>query len=363
MAQPGYNNVTFNNITVNAETDDKIYTVNLTTANGNTVTDNTLLGVNIVGSDSVIYSGSNNKIERNAPKSIEVTMGPVVAFIGQETSIHVSVLDEDGETVQDGIVTFTDANGKVLGVADVVDGTAAINATFTKAGESTITAVFANDYTTQTVENTLTVRKAETFITIDEFNATVGEEVTITARVVDEYDNPVTNGKVVFKVNGKTLKDANGKVIYAKVTDGVATITYTVPENWKDANITAVYSGSSKYEDSKVEDVAINMTEATPALTIEPITEDITIGTQVTIKASVTGTPAPLNSGKIVFKLNGKTLKDANGKVIYAKLVNGTVTLDYTFTDLKAKTYTLSAVLISSDYDHLEDSTNVTLVE
>lgn len=361
MGYPGGNVITFNNITVNADTDDILYTVNLTDVESNTVTDNILIGVNTVGSSSVVYTGEDNTVERNLPKSVNVTMDEIVGFIGQETIISVSVIDEDGENVQDGIVTFTDAKGNLLGVANVENGFAAIGVTYNKTLETTITAEYANEYMTATAENNLTIRKAVTIITIDEFTATVGEEVTITARVVDVNDNPVTNGKVVFKVNGKTLKDGSGKVIYAKVVDGVATITYTVPEDWTDANITAVYSGSSKYEESQ-ETAAINMTATTPALTIEPITDSITIGTQVTLKASVTGTSSPLNNGKVVFKLNGKTLKDESGKVIYAKVVNGVATLDYTFTDVKAKAYTLSAVLISTEYERLEDSTQISFV-
>ena len=361
MGYPGGNVITFNNITVNADTDDILYTVNLTDTESNTVTDNLLIGVNTVGSSSVVYTGEGNTVERNLPKSVNVTMDEIVGFIGQETILSVSVIDEDGEDVQDGIVTFTDAKGNLLGVANVENGFAAIGVTYNKTLETTITAEYANEYMTATAENTLTIRKAVTIITIDEFTATVGEEVTITARVVDVNDNPVTNGKVVFKVNGKTLKDGSGKVIYAKVVNGVATITYTVPEDWTDANITAVYSGSSKYEESQ-ETAAINMTATTPALTIEPITDNITIGTQVTLKASVTGTSSPLNNGKVVFKLNGKTLKDESGKVIYAKVVNGVATLDYTFTDVKAKAYTLSAVLISTEYERLEDSTQISFV-
>ena len=43
----------------------------------------------------------------------------------------------------------------------------------------------------------------------------------------------ITKGKVTFKVDGKTLKDANGKVIYAKIINGTATIKdYLVPEDW-----------------------------------------------------------------------------------------------------------------------------------
>ena len=67
------------------------------------------------------------------------------------------------------------------------------------------------------------------------------------------------DGKVVFKVNGKTVKDANGKVIYAKVVNGIASVEYTVPNNFKfqTYNVTAAYL----YKDERL--------EANTTLTIE----------------------------------------------------------------------------------------------
>ena len=38
-----------------------------------------------------------------------------------------------------------------------------------------------------------------------------------------------------------------------------------------------------------------------------------------------------INQGKVTFNVNGKTLKDVNGKVIYAKVVNGTEQLKTTW--------------------------------
>ena len=112
MAQPGQNTITFNNITINADTTDVLYTANLTDTTGNTVTDNTLYGVNKVGSDSVLSEEEDNTIERNKPKAVSVSMDEVVGFIGQDTAVNVSVLDEDGENVQEGTVTLKDSKGK-----------------------------------------------------------------------------------------------------------------------------------------------------------------------------------------------------------------------------------------------------------
>ena len=73
--------------------------------------------------------------------------------------------------------------------------------------------------------------------------ASVGDVVTAT---VKDGDKAITTGKVVFKINGKTVKDTNGKVIYANVdVNGVATIPdYTIPESMKTGTytITALFT-------------------------------------------------------------------------------------------------------------------------
>ena len=73
---------------------------------------------------------------------------------------------------------------------------------------------------------------------------TAGQTVTLTST---RSDNTINTGKIVLKVNGKTVKDASGKIIYAKVVNGTVSVEYTLPESMKqkDYNITAVYMPSS----------------------------------------------------------------------------------------------------------------------
>lgn len=68
-----------------------------------------------------------------------------------------------------------------------------------------------------------------------------------TATFTYTSDNTINTGKIVLKVNHKTVKDASGKVIYAKVVNGTVSVEYTLPESMKqkDYNITAVYMPSS----------------------------------------------------------------------------------------------------------------------
>ena len=61
--------------------------------------------------------------------------------------------------------------------------------------------------------------------------------------------------------------------------------------------------------------------------------------------------------------INGKTVKDANGKVIYAKVTNNTISFEYTLPDdMKAKQYNITAIFTSSDYDKLEDTKTLIVI-
>ncbi|MBE6488056.1 MAG: Ig-like domain repeat protein [Methanosphaera stadtmanae] len=184
-------------------------------------------------------------------------------------------------------------------------------------------------------------------------------------KLTDNKGQNLANQKITIKVNGKTVKDTNGKVIYAKVVDSVATVEYVVPDNLsgKDVNITAVYSGSTKYNK---ESTTITKTVAAqePTLTITPINDDVQTGSTITLKAKVASGDKAITTGKIVFKVNGKTVKDANGKVIYAHVdANGEVSIDYNLSNLKAGTYTIEATFIAPNYDKITSNTTMTVVK
>ena len=101
--------------------------------------------------------------------------------------------------------------------------------------------------TLEDIKNTTV--KLNTTIIIDDIEGTVGESTKITAHVIDEDGNVVTSGNVAFKLNGKTLTDNDGNVIYAHVKNGDATINYTPSRVWtRDSTIiSAVYSGNNKH--------------------------------------------------------------------------------------------------------------------
>ncbi|RAP50243.1 MAG: hypothetical protein BZ136_01770, partial [Methanosphaera sp. rholeuAM74] len=86
---------------------------------------------------------------------------------------------------------------------------------------------------------------SQTEFTVADTTATAGSEVTITVTTKN-----LDNGKVVLKVNGKTVKTDDGK-LYAKVSADTTTFTYTVPKTYKkgEYSIKAVYTiGAERLE-------------------------------------------------------------------------------------------------------------------
>ena len=219
-----------------------------------------------------------------------------------------------------------------------------------------------------TVQNNQPIPDKQYTLKVDTTEFTASTTTTITASIyygteyTQETATNITKGKITFKVNGKTLKDTNGKVIYAKIVNGTATIEdYEVPESWakEGTTIQAVYSGSNDLEKMTSDKTEITITPTEPTITTENITASA--GDTITLTATI-NTATTVNTGKVVFKINGKTVKDTNGKVIYAKVTNNQVNFTYTLpSDMKAKEYNLTATFISSDYDKLEDVKTLTV--
>ncbi len=326
--------------------------------------------------DNTTYYESTNTttitITKN-PENTTITLTPITGKTNQETTITATITTEDNQPINQGTITFTTTD--YTETVQVTNGTATITHTFTQTLNDTITATYTpenpEDYNPQTKITTITITEENKELTlkIDTKTFIINQNNTITARIYqgENIQNNITGGKIVFKVNGKSLKDTNGKVIYAKVVNGTATIeNYTVPPTWNKENttITAVYSGYKEYTPLRSQEEQITLTTPTPTLTITPITDNIQTGSTIKLQAKITNDNTPITTGKIIFKLNGKTLKDANGKVIYAQVdANGTVSFDYNIGNLKVNTYKLTATFIANGYDKLEANTTINVVK
>jgi hypothetical protein len=355
-------NITNNNIT----TDNEYAIIVNTTISGLNISDNYLLTNNTSGNDAIfLKSNSSDHIINNevveTPTNIEIKNITIddVLIVNKTSNITVIVTNDNDEevngtiTITDGQVTVT-SDEKTLTYTPTISGDKVLNITFTDSD---------NKY--DPIQKTLDITVYPVILSIDSINANVYDVINITARITaaDNTLTDINNGKVVFKINGKTLKDDNGKVIYAKVVNGIATIeNYTVPSSWNKENITieAVYSGSIQQQSLRSTKEVMNISEASYTITTEDITA--TKASTITINATVTCNDMTINSGKVVFKINGKSLKDANGKIIYAQVTNNTASIEYTLPqNYKAKNYTLTAVYISSENNRIETNKNLTI--
>ena len=354
-----------NKIIVNAENGEvPVIYANATT----TVQNNYILAYDVAGNDAVSTKGTNTKNSPNAttPTTSTITVDDVKAALGETVTVTATVTGVNNTSVPRGTVTFVDNTGKTLAEVNVTDGQASFTISYAKPTQLEVTATFTGNkyFTDSECVFNISFAKKEINITLDEVTLTPGKTTTLTAKVVDSEGNNVNTGKVVFKVNGKTVKDANGKVVYSKVIDGVASVDYLVADNLADTNVTisVKYSGNSQYDAAEVEET-VSVAKKQATVTIDEIPE-VQVGSTVNITANVVDADNnPVTEGKVVFKINGKTLKDANGKVIYAKVVNGVAKIEnYDLSSFKAKTYDLQAVFTSPVYDKTQANTTLTVI-
>jgi len=217
-----------------------------------------------------------------------------------------------------------------------------------------------------TIIRELTKPPVNTKITINTIESSVGSITKITANIKDANNNIVNGGRVVFKVNGKTLKDEKGNIIYADVSKGVASINYKVQSVWmkNSTYVEAVYAGNEKYTSSRANKTGIlNISKGKATITLDKKSITAKAGQTITLRAKVLDSNGDLvNNDKVVFKINGKTLKDAKGKALYAKVIDGEAVLDYTIpSDYSAKTYTITAVFGGNYYQRTETNGSIKL--
>ena len=354
---------------------------------GNNITTLTVSGASAIVENNTITSisvtGVNPILNNNTIESGTINANDVISFENNTITASITTsktMNITNNNINDIIIRGQNSNlnnnnitGTVTSNADNVlieanninttnDNTVIITGSNNIVKDNILHALnTAGDYSVITADDTILQNNSPRYeLTIDTTEFTAGQNATITASIYfdGQIVNTINKGKVTFKVDGKTLKDTNGKVIYAKIVNGQATIeNYNVPDTWKEGStIQAVYSGSTQCEKLTSEKTEITINKQAPTLTIDPV-EPATVGSTITLKATITDNNKEINTGKVVFKINGKTVKDANGKVIYARVVNNQVEFEYTLPDsYKAGSYNITATFISADYERLEDS-------
>ncbi|OED29515.1 Ig-like domain-containing protein [Methanosphaera sp. WGK6] len=226
-----------------------------------------------------------------------------------------------------------------------------------KKGDKTVTPNNNN-----TVKNNEPNDKINTTITTQNITSKINETISLKAIIIDEYGLAVNEGKIVFKINGKTLKDNQNNTIYIPVKNGEAILEqFTIPLIWHNPQYTiqATYSGSQNYNQNRNKNTTLTIKKENTTI---KITTPLQAKTNTTITLSINITnPYNITTGKVIFKINKKTLRDQQGNIIYGTIINNTSTITYTPTYLSPKNYTITAVYTSPLYKRTETTEILTI--
>ena len=201
------------------------------------------------------------------------------------------------------------------------------NSTVTKKNTSSIQKT-TNKSVKQSTRTTST--KHTSTITVTNKTIKYGNSVTLVATVADKTLNSYAkSGKVVFKVNGKTVGSttvSNGKAYYTYNSKSLSVKTYT---------ISAVYGGNSTITSSRNTGY-LKVIKQASLMTVS--NKSVNAGSSVQLVATIVNnqTNAYITGGKVAFKINGKT-------VGYGTVSNGKAYYTYSTKSLGAKSYKITA--------------------
>lgn len=190
-----------------------------------------------------------------------------------------------------------------------------------------------------------------------EYNSILEVNTTIT----DLDENPVTEGYIIYKINGLTLKEDN-QTIKTEIKNSTATLNYQLPENYncKEYTIEVVYSGSKNYNYTR-NTATFNITKVNTTLTVATDKNSCKMDESITITAKI-NTDKNINYGVMIFKINKITIKDENNQTIQVPIKNGTAQITFRIPDgWSAKEVNITAVYAYKNYERIENYTYINI--
>lgn len=310
---------------------------NSTNTNDMNLEDNNAINDAEISSTEVIkneISLTKNSISTNKTVS-QISIDSQLVKYNTTTNFVAKVTDTKGKNINEGKVVYK-INGKTIGNAEVNNGIASLTYKLTnmdpkvynlsvKYGEN-------SNYLESSANTSLTLLKHDSKITVNNASVISRNTVILTANVVDsEFNIPAKNGKVAFKINGKTVG-------YANVSKGVAHYAYAATKlTAKMYNVTATFGGNNLLN-SDVSDKSFLRVSAIPTrMTVQKLSA---YSKTVLLKATVVekDNSQYLPTGMVVFKINGNTIGTST-------IHDGKVNFTYNTTHLARGTYNISAIL------------------
>ncbi|RAP46297.1 MAG: hypothetical protein BZ136_07765, partial [Methanosphaera sp. rholeuAM74] len=285
----GTNNVfTENNITSSSD-----YAFNGRGTN-NTITNNHITSAFNGGDASVDLNPETNTIKDNTPISTIIGIADDLRINIYETeTITFNITNSNNEIINKGNIIIKDETGNTLLEQTVNGEEINLDLYYEEQGAIMLTAQYT-DETGEHLNATKTIRVVKlvppTQTQISDETPVLGESTELTATFFQADGTPVNGGKAIFRVNGKTIRDDQGNVIYADVINGhVQPLTVNITSEWMKPNTTiqAIYSGTDEFEATITAPTTVNVAKPEATITLDAPTE-ATAGTTITLKATVT---------------------------------------------------------------------------
>ena len=283
----------------------------------------------------------------------------VINVVDDNGVIIVNITDDDNNPVSGMGINVTLGDGTVI-ANGTTDERGISNITIPlPLGEYTITITTQGDYNNNPITKTITINipLPESTLNSTKEEMVLGDSTNLTAEFFIGKDLAVPDGKAIFILNDKIIRNNRGEPIFVDVVGGKAVMENIITTSeWlkEDTTIQALYCGNEEINPIYTDKIAVNVTKPEAVINI---TSDLVAiaGKNVTLTAKVTSGGALVNTGRVSFKLNGKTLKGENGKVLYVNVENGLATVNYTIpAKTKARTYKLTVVFTDTSYNRAE---------
>ena len=370
------------NTTISLNINDKI--VNVTTDNNgnykytfqtNKIEVNTI-DVSFSGNDS--YLSANTRVAFDVRKILtDVTINNISDVkINSNVVINGTLYDEYGNVMKNTPIKLI-INNQTYNITTDNNG----NYKYTYKVNSlnnTVDVVYLGDNTHDASDDItlFTANKLKTTVTVYPASGIIGENITLIAKITDEYGNLVNGGNLVFKLNGKTLREdgsfnSTANPLKLKVENGFVRYNLHLDMYLRNIkNVTASYSGSYIYESARAQEATVIVGKRMTQLNVTTSTTTVKQNTNITFTVKIADiTPnaenRTINTGRVIFKINGKTIKDDDGNIVFSDIINNTATYTYHIPQGMAsvdknntlRNYTVEAVYADKIYQETKNTT------
>lgn len=311
-------------ILTSTKTDDKV-TQTTTKSNNNTIQ---------TSSQTIIQNKSVTKTLKttnDVKSSIVLKINPITTTAQKKITLNATAYTSNNKPLNNVDAVFK-INGVTIGKTKTVKGLASLDYIVPKWGAKNYNLLVKVGETSSTLpqsaNTTLKLVKDNVTINMGSYSAAPSSKVVFKANITQSNNIPLNNVTVVFKVNDVTI----GKTT---VLNGMCNMTYTTPKNPKTYKLT-VKVGETNYTLSKTFNTNLNVLKPSKIT----ISSNIIASKKstVTLTAKVTDLTGNLaSSGKVAFKINGKTISTIS-------VVNGIATLKYNTTPLSTALNNITVV-------------------